>query len=587
MLTRLLFLCCCVFLLQGKTLTVVETILQLLHFYPVHSESAACVLVVCPSNFAADVVVDRLSAHVSPAEMVRLNSFQRHTAVKPSVARYTFFEPGSEGSYGLPSVYELQQFRVVAMTCAMSALLLDTGVPLGAFTHIIYDESCQSLEAEALIPLSLAGPETSIVLAGDHLQLGAEVHSSVGASLGLKVSWQERLLRTEVYRESLAKTLGAAGASAAFGSAALSSAASSSSSASSAAPTPTVAVQLSKNYRSHPKLLAVSSALFYEGTLQPYASPALVNSLSHWEGLPNQHNFPLLFLGVIGEDVYEESYSSFSNPLEAQAVVAVIRDLLSSRRVAGGVSTNDIGVIAPYRKQVLILRQLLRAAGLGAVRVGSVDDFQGLEEKIMVISTTVSRPRAGMFEAGASADSNGSSSGNGASESTVPLGILRNARRFNVALSRAKALTIVVGNPSMLAQEENWRDLLAYAIENGGYAGAPCAMQKEVASTRMLGGAASQPHESSAVASAASPRSPGEHTLPIRAGGIFGPRPSQQRQPRPAAAAADGDEAGAEQEQAEQPEDEEDDDWGPEPDPEDILWEDEASFFDGSWRVML
>ena len=558
-------------------MTVVETILQLLRFYPADSETAARILVVCPSNFAADVVVDRLSAHVSPAEMVRINSFQRHTAVKPSVGRYVYFEPDSENSYGLPSVYELQRYRVIAMTCAMSALLLDAGVPVGAFSHIIYDESCQSLEAEALIPLSLAGPETSVVLAGDHLQLGAEVHSAVGASLGLKVSWQERLLRTEVYRESLAKALGSSGASAAFGSAALSPSASSSS----GGPSPTVAVQLSKNYRSHPKLLAVSSALFYEGTLQPYASPALVNSLSNWEGLPNKRNFPLLFLGVVGEDVFEESYSSFSNPMEAQAVVAVIRDLLSSRRVAGGVSTNDIGVIAPYRKQVLILRQLLRAAGLGALRVGSVDDFQGLEETIIIISTTVSRPRTGMFDAAGASSSEPGAKNGGASESTAPLGILRNARRFNVALSRAKALTIVVGNPSMLAQEENWRDLLVYAMENGAYAGAPCALQKEIASKRMLGGAASQPHESSTV-SIASPRSPsfpGEHALPIRAMSMFGPRPAvEQRPPRP-----DGDEDQNEQ----QPDDEDDDEWGPEVDPEDIVWEDSNGFFDGAWRVML
>ncbi len=34
------------------------------------------------------------------------------------------------------------------------------------------------------------------------------------------------------------------------------------------------------------------------------------------------------------------------------------------------------GVIAPFRKQVLTLRQLLRGRGLGAIRVGSVDDFQ-------------------------------------------------------------------------------------------------------------------------------------------------------------------------------------------------------------------
>ena len=40
------------------------------------------------------------------------------------------------------------------------------------------------------------------------------------------------------------------------------------------------------------------------------------------------------------------------------------------------VSATDIGVMAPYRSQVQKLRLLLRERGLGAVRVGTVDDYQ-------------------------------------------------------------------------------------------------------------------------------------------------------------------------------------------------------------------
>lgn len=47
----------------------------------------------------------------------------------------------------------------------------------------------------------------------------------------------------------------------------------------------------------------------------------------------------------------------------------------------------DFGVICPYRKQVLYVRQALRAANLGGVRVGNVDDYQGQEAKVVIIST--------------------------------------------------------------------------------------------------------------------------------------------------------------------------------------------------------
>jgi superfamily I DNA and/or RNA helicase len=53
------------------------------------------------------------------------------------------------------------------------------------------------------------------------------------------------------------------------------------------------------------------------------------------------------------------------------------------------IETADFGVVAPYRNQVKECRRVLRARGLGSVRVGTVDDYQGQEAKIMVISTTV------------------------------------------------------------------------------------------------------------------------------------------------------------------------------------------------------
>ena len=56
--------------------------------------------------------------------------------------------------------------------------LTSMGVPDQHFTHIFVDEAGEALEPETLIPLFLANAKTSIVLAGDHLQLGPIVRYS-------------------------------------------------------------------------------------------------------------------------------------------------------------------------------------------------------------------------------------------------------------------------------------------------------------------------------------------------------------------------------------------------------------------------
>lgn len=57
------------------------------------------------------------------------------------------------------------------------------GLILGFFTHIFLDEAAQALECDMLIPLSLAGPKTRVVLAGDHMQVGCARIIYVMASL--------------------------------------------------------------------------------------------------------------------------------------------------------------------------------------------------------------------------------------------------------------------------------------------------------------------------------------------------------------------------------------------------------------------
>ena len=99
--------------------------------------------------------------------------------------------------------------------------------------------------------------------------------------------------------------------------------------------------------------------------------------------------------------------------------------------------------------QVKKLRLLLRAQKLAAVRVGTVDDFQGQEARIIFISTVLSRP-ADLPLGGKPPKGSALIPQGGASDPTV--GFFRNPNRFNVAITRAQALMVVLGHPLVLMQ---------------------------------------------------------------------------------------------------------------------------------------
>ena len=107
--------------------------------------------------------------------------------------------------------------------------------------------------------------------------------------------------------------------------------------------------------------------------------------------------------------------------------------------------------------QVQKIRQLLRMKGLGEIRVGTVDDLQGQEERVIFISTVLSKEESLPMQV----TSHGSEKG----RENPEVGFWRNPRRFNVAITRAKALLVVVGHPNILVKVSmNNNDLYALFI---------------------------------------------------------------------------------------------------------------------------
>lgn len=118
------------------------------------------------------------------------------------------------------------------------------------------------------------------------------------------------------------------------------------------------------------------------------------------------------------------------------------------------------------------------------MRVGTVDDYQGQEERIIFISTTLSKPeslppplpdmvtlqqRQGQQQQGSGSTHESSDQGHGMAWGSGPsglsdVGFWRNPKRFNVAITRAKALLVVIGSPRVLVADDNWRQLLQHCV---------------------------------------------------------------------------------------------------------------------------
>uniref|UniRef100_A0A8C4MV14 RNA helicase Mov10l1 n=1 Tax=Equus asinus asinus TaxID=83772 RepID=A0A8C4MV14_EQUAS len=408
----------------GKTVTIIEAVLQMYYTLP-----DSRILVCAPSNSAADLVCLRLheSQVLRPGAMVRVNATCRFEetiidAIKP------YCKDGED-------IWKASRFRIIITTCSSSGLFYQIGVRVGHFTHVFVDEAGQASEPECLIPLGLISDISGqIILAGDPMQLGPVIKSRLAMAYGLNVSMLERLMSRPAYMRD-ENAFGACGAY-----------------------NPLLVTKLVKNYRSHSALLALPSRLFYHRELEVCADPKVVTSLLGWEKLPKK-GFPLIFHGVRGNEAREGRSPSWFNPAEAVQVMRYC--CLLARSASSQVSASDIGVITPYRKQVEKIKILLRNVDLMDIKVGSVEEFQGQECLVIIISTV--RSNEDSFE-----------------DDRYFLGFLSNSKRFNVAITRPKALLIVLGNPYVLVRDPCFGALLEYSITNGVYTG--CNLPPELQS---------------------------------------------------------------------------------------------------------
>jgi len=406
----------------GKTVTLVEAIKQVWLHHP-----EAHILATAPSNTATDLLAERLAEDIPMAEMIRLHANSRPRASVPSSIQN--ISNVKDAGYWFPPLGQLKKYKIIITTLVSAGRLVSGQFPMDHFKFVFIDEAGQATEPETVIALAgIIAPESlanggQVVMAGDPWQLGPIVRSTFADQHGLATSLLERLMELPIYSRGSAGYDGRC------------------------------ITKLVMNFRSHPALLRLPARLFYSDELKPFARSEVVNSCLNWSGLTKRGRgqVPLLFHGVVGQDMREAASPSFFNPAEAVVVLDYIKQLVKE-----GVKPRDIGVITPYRRQVVKLRERLGAAGWrDEVMVGTTEEFQGQERMAILLSTVRSSHEFLAMDA------------------ANKLGFLANPKRFNVAVTRARALMVVVGNPHILEQDNEWRALLECAVDHGCYKGCP------------------------------------------------------------------------------------------------------------------
>jgi len=197
-------------------------------------------------------------------------------------------------------------------------------------------------------------------------------------------------------------------------------------------------------YRMNEKIMGFSNQKFYEGKLiadesvkdHTIADLGLSQPSSYEEVLDST---PVVFVDTTGIEAPEtlpDRSTSYQNIKEAELAKKLSEELLRM-----GAKPQMIGIISPYAAQVKRLKKLIDTEER-IIEIKSVDGFQGREKEIILISFVRSNPKG-------------------------EIGFLKDLRRLNVAITRAKRKLICIGDASTLGHDVTYKEFLDYIGKEG------------------------------------------------------------------------------------------------------------------------
>ena len=324
--------------------------------------------------------------------------------------------------------------RVIACTLVGSAHRLLEGMKFGT---LFIDEAAQALEAACWIPMKRA---SRVILAGDHCQLPPTVKSIAALRAGLGKTLMERIAENK----------------------------------------PEVVTLLKIQYRMNDEIMRFSSDWFYGGKVEsaPQIKYRSVLDYDHpitWidtgeeseerrvkseefnsssddasEESEEQENSSLFthHSSLYKEQFVGESFGRI-NKAEAELTLLTLAEYftkIGKQRVLS--ESIDVGIISPYRAQVQYLKKLIKKYEFfkpyrRLISVNTVDGFQGQERDVILISLVRSNDEG-------------------------QIGFLKDLRRMNVAMTRARMKLIILGNKDTMTRHPFYKKLWEYveAINN-------------------------------------------------------------------------------------------------------------------------
>lgn len=405
----------------GKTTTLVEAIHETLR-------RETQVMVCAQSNMAVDWICEKLTDYGIPVlrignptrvnEKVLASTYERRFEAHPDYADLwairqairTIRQGKQKGERVHQKLARLRD-RAIELEMRIHQQLFDQArvvacTLVGSANKLLVHQHFHTLfideAAQALEPACWIAIRRAdrVILAGDHQQLPPTVKSYEAMKGGLGVTLMERIV----------------------------------------ANVPQAVTLLTVQYRMNERIMRFSSQWFYGGKVE--ASPTVQHrSILDWDE-PVRWMDTSLTSDPHGEQFISEGHSRI-NTYEANACLRSLQEYIEK---IGPTRFHDerfdIGIITPYRMQAHLIRRLIRQSEWlrpfrKAITVNTVDGFQGQERDIILISLVRSNDRA-------------------------QIGFLRDLRRMNVAMTRARMKLLIIGDAQTLACHPFYRQLKAY-----------------------------------------------------------------------------------------------------------------------------
>jgi len=409
----------------GKTSCALRLMVEQFHAIPDHN-----ILLLAYTNKAVDEICRSLESISPTIDYIRLgNHWSCEEAFQPRLLENRLSDCNNRAEVR----QQLLQCRVFVSTLpsmiAKSALFR-----LKQFQVAIVDEASQIIEPQLLGLLCAKGPDGEdaigkFVLIGDHKQLPAVVVQSEGESAVVEPELQaiglqnlREALFERLYRTAISRKLNYC------------------------------YDMLSRQGRMHHELAAFPNEAFYHGRLQVVPTPHQESELNYTLPADARELEQIVAsrrVHFFATPVSDNTLSFKTNPYEARLaaeISAIVYHLCQSGDSPFS-SDHSLGIITPYRSQIAAIRRELHATGIAAldeVLVDTVERFQGGQRDVIIYSFCVNREHQLRF----------------LPNTTLDEGVLID-RKLNVALTRARKQTFLIGNPEILNRNDIYRRLIS------------------------------------------------------------------------------------------------------------------------------